>query len=144
MRNLVRRTGQPVWARNRPGHRCGFQRHEFRPISTDTICEKPNGCPARSIARSGTLPAQSRIPTVVLPITADLHRADEHRDNVGAVASLPGMFTPWDWHDSDALLDSVLRALEVAARGVRSARRRGNAAAAIRLAAPSWRLRFRC
>ena len=70
------------------------------------------------------------IPTVVLPITADPYRADEHHDNVGAVASLPGMFTPWDWHDLDALLDSVQRALEGAARGVRSARRRGNAAAA--------------
>jgi hypothetical protein len=85
------------------------------------------------------------IPTVVLPITADPHRADEHRGNVGAVAILPRTFTPCDWHDRDALLDSVLRALEVAARGVRSARPRGNAAAAaFALAAPSWRLRFRC
>ena len=69
------------------------------------------------------------IPTVVLPVTADPHRTNEHHDNVGAVRHLPGMFTPCDWHDRDALLGSV-PALEVAARSVRSARRGGNAAAA--------------
>jgi len=40
------------------------------------------------------------------------------------------MFTPRDWHDRDDLLGSVLRALEAAARGTRSTRRPGNAAAA--------------
>jgi hypothetical protein len=40
------------------------------------------------------------------------------------------MFTPRDWRDRDDLLGSVRRALEAAARGTRSTRRPGNAAAA--------------
>jgi UDP:flavonoid glycosyltransferase YjiC (YdhE family) len=70
------------------------------------------------------------IPTVALPVTADPHRAGEQHDNAAAVAHLPGMFTPRDWHDRDALLGTVLQALEVAARATRSTGRRGNAAAA--------------
>ena len=70
------------------------------------------------------------IPTVVLPVTADPHRAGEQHANAAAVARLPGMFTPRDWRDRDALLGTVLRALEAAALGTRSTRRPGNAAAA--------------
>ena len=70
------------------------------------------------------------IPTVVLPVTADPHRAGEQHANAAAVAHLPGMFTPRDWRDRDALLGTVLRALEAAALGTRSTRRPGNAAAA--------------
>lgn len=70
------------------------------------------------------------IPTVVLPVTADPHRAGEQHANAAAVAHLPAMFTPRDWHDRDDLLGSVLRALEAAARGARSTRQPGNSAAA--------------
>jgi hypothetical protein len=70
------------------------------------------------------------IPTVALPVTADPHRAGEQHANAAAVAHLPAMFTPRDWHDRDDLLGSVLRALEAAASGTRSTRRPGNAAAA--------------
>jgi hypothetical protein len=54
----------------------------------------------------------------------------EQQDNAAAVAALPSVFTPRDWHDHDGLRDTVLRALEAAARGVRSTGWRGNAAAA--------------
>jgi len=70
------------------------------------------------------------IPTVVLPVAADPHRGGEQQDNAGAVAGLPAMFTPRDWHDSTALHDTVLLALEAARRGVRSTGRRGNEHAA--------------
>jgi len=70
------------------------------------------------------------IPTVALPVTADPHRAGEQHANAAAVAHLPGMFTPRDWHDRDDLLGSVLRALGAASRGTRSTGQRGNAAAA--------------
>ena len=70
------------------------------------------------------------IPTVALPVTADLHRAGEQHANAAAVAHLPGMFTPRDWHDRDDLLGSVLRALGAASRGTRSTRQPGNTAAA--------------
>lgn len=70
------------------------------------------------------------IPAVVLPVAADPHRAGEQQDNAAAVAALPSVFTPRDWHDHDGLRDTVLRALEVAARGVRRSGQRGNDAAA--------------
>lgn len=66
------------------------------------------------------------IPTVVLPVAADPHRAGEQQDNAAAVAALASMFTPRDWHDHDGLRDTVLRALEAAGRGVRLTGRRGN------------------
>jgi hypothetical protein len=67
---------------------------------------------------------------VVLPVTADPHRAGEQHANAAAVAHLPGMFTRRDWRDPGALFGSVLRALGAAARGTRSTGQRGNAAAA--------------
>jgi UDP-N-acetylglucosamine:LPS N-acetylglucosamine transferase len=70
------------------------------------------------------------IPAVVLPVAADPHRAGEQQDNAAAVAALPSVFTPRDWHDHDGLRDTVLRALEAAARGVRRSGQRGNDAAA--------------
>jgi UDP:flavonoid glycosyltransferase YjiC (YdhE family) len=70
------------------------------------------------------------IPTIALPVAADPHRAAEQHDNTAAVAALPSVFTPSDWHERDALRDTVLRALKAAERGVRRTGRRGNAAAA--------------
>jgi UDP:flavonoid glycosyltransferase YjiC (YdhE family) len=79
------------------------------------------------------------IPTVILPVAADPHRAGEQQDNAAAVAALPSVFTPRDWHDHDGLRGTVLRALGAAARGVRSTGRRGNddAAALVRELVPS-------
>lgn len=70
------------------------------------------------------------IPAVVLPVAADPHRAGEQQHNAVTVAGLPSMFSPRDWHDRDGLRDIVLRALEVAMRGVRITGRRGNGSAA--------------
>ena len=67
------------------------------------------------------------IPTVVLPVAADPHRAGEQqRQRRRRRGTCPSMFTPRDWHDRDGLRGTVLRALEAAARGVRSTGRRGN------------------
>jgi UDP:flavonoid glycosyltransferase YjiC (YdhE family) len=70
------------------------------------------------------------IPTVVLPVSADPHRASEQHDNAAVMAGRPGMFTLRSWHDRDMLLDTVQQALEAAACGVRRTGQRGNAAAA--------------
>jgi hypothetical protein len=70
------------------------------------------------------------IPAVVLPVAADSHRSGEQQHNAVTVAGLPSMFPLRDWHDRDGLRDIVLRALEVAMRGVRITGRRGNGSAA--------------
>jgi hypothetical protein len=71
-----------------------------------------------------------RIPAILVPITADPHRACEQTDNANAVACLPGMFPLRNWRDPVTLRDTLIQAIFAAQRGTRRAGCRGNDSAA--------------
>jgi UDP:flavonoid glycosyltransferase YjiC (YdhE family) len=70
------------------------------------------------------------IPAILLPVTADPHRAAEQTGNALAVGHLPGVFAVRAWHDPAALRDTLARVLPAARQSIRRVGWRGNDSAA--------------
>lgn len=70
------------------------------------------------------------IPTVLLPMTADAHRAIEQTDNVTVAARRSGVFPLLEWNEPAALRKTLTHALAYARRGIRTPGQRGNNTAA--------------
>jgi UDP:flavonoid glycosyltransferase YjiC (YdhE family) len=70
------------------------------------------------------------IPTVLLPMIADAHRAVEQTDNVSVAAHRPGVFPLLEWSEPVALRKTLTHALAYTRRGVRTPGQRGNDTAA--------------
>jgi len=81
---------------------------------------------ARAGRNTAAEAAYCGIPTVLLPVTADLHRGREQADNAAALAHLPSIFPAPQWQNEQALRLTLQRALSSARQPTRPRGRRGN------------------